>query len=76
MVRTVEAVFENGLLRPLRQLALSEGEKISIILIGPEGAKTAAMRDAMNDPLFLADLRERANVFIQMKRSCRVAHPL
>jgi predicted DNA-binding antitoxin AbrB/MazE fold protein len=39
MVRTVEAVFENGLLRPLRQLALSEGEKISIILIGPEGGK-------------------------------------
>jgi len=58
MATAIEVVFENGLLRPLQQLALNEGQRISILLIEPEEARLAAMREAMNDPLFLADLQE------------------
>jgi predicted DNA-binding antitoxin AbrB/MazE fold protein len=52
MSTAIEAVYEKGLLRPLRQLDLVEGEKVSMILIESEDAKLAEMREAMNDPLF------------------------
>lgn len=63
MSTAIEAVYEKGLLRPLRQLDLAEGEKISLVLVESEDAKLAEMREAMNDPLFLADLREIAEDF-------------
>ncbi|MEP7342802.1 MAG: antitoxin family protein [Acidobacteriota bacterium] len=63
MSTAIEAVYENGLLRPLRQLGLAEGEKISLVLVESENAKLAEMREAMNDPLFLADLQEIAEDF-------------
>ncbi len=63
MNTTIEAVYENGILRPLRQLNLIEGEKVSVVLVEPAETKLAAMREAMSDPLFLADLREVAEDF-------------
>lgn len=63
MNTAVEAVYEKGLLRPLRQLNLTEGEMVSVILVEPADAKLAEMREAMNDPLFLADLQEIADDF-------------
>ncbi|MDX2043464.1 MAG: antitoxin family protein [Acidobacteriota bacterium] len=63
MNTAIEAVYEKGLLRPLRQLNLVEGEKVSVVLIEPVETKLDAMREAMNDPLFLADLREVAEDF-------------
>ena len=63
MSTAIEAVYEKGLLRPLRQLDLAEGEKISVILVESADAKLAEMREAMNDPLFLADLQEIAEDF-------------
>jgi len=56
MSTAIEAVYEKGLLRPLQRLELTEGEKVSVILIQPGNAKLAEMREAMNDPFFLADL--------------------
>lgn len=63
MTTSIEAVYEQGVLRPLRPLDLAEGVKIVIVLIEPIEAKLAAMRAAMSDPLFLADLQEVAEDF-------------
>lgn len=86
MTTQLEAIYEQGVLRPLRPLDLDEGVKVEIILVSPQkakrtpyeilsaiaemslevepsSAKLAAMRDAMNDPLFLADLEEIAEDF-------------
>lgn len=58
MSTSIEAVYEQGVLRPLRPLSLPEGAKVEIILAEPMEAKLAAMREAVSDPLFLADLQE------------------
>jgi predicted DNA-binding antitoxin AbrB/MazE fold protein len=85
MTTQLEAIYEQGVLRPLQPLDLAEGVKVEIILVSPlktrapheilsaiaamplevepPSAKLAAMRDAMNDPLFLADLEEVAEDF-------------
>ena len=63
MTNAIEAVYEQGLLRPLQPLTLNEGEKTALILVEPMELKLAAMRAAMSDPVFLADLREVAEDF-------------
>lgn len=63
MTTTIEVIYERGLLRPLQPLALAEGAKVEITLRTPDTDKLAAMREAMNDPLFLADLQEVAGDF-------------
>ncbi|MGH9840271.1 MAG: antitoxin family protein [Blastocatellia bacterium] len=63
MTGTIEAVYEQGILRPLQPLALAEGMKVDLILLESESAKIAVMREAMIDPLFLADLKEIADDF-------------
>ncbi|MGH9831664.1 MAG: antitoxin family protein [Blastocatellia bacterium] len=85
MTTQLEAIYEQGVLRPLQPLDLAEGVKVEIILVSPlkkrtpyeilsaiatlplevepPSAKLAAMHDAMNDPLFLADLEEIAEDF-------------
>ena len=60
MTTTVEVIYEHGLLRPLQPLTLTEGTKAKVTLRTPDADKLAAMREAMSDPLFLADLRELA----------------
>ena len=50
-------------MRPLWPLDLAEGTRIAVLLIEPITAKLEAMREAMNDPLFLADLEEVAEEF-------------
>jgi len=60
---SIEAVYEQGVLRPLLPLGLAEGTRVEIILIEPLEAKLAVMREAMSDPLFLADLEEVAEDF-------------
>jgi hypothetical protein len=42
---------------------LAEGTKIAVLLVEPITAKLEAMREAMNYPLFLADLEEVAEDF-------------
>ena len=63
MSTSIEAVYELGVLRPLIPLGLAEGTRVEIILIEPLEAKLAVMREAMIDPLFLADLEEVAEDF-------------
>ena len=63
MTTTIEVIYERGLLRPLQPLALAEGAKAEFTLRAPDTDKLAVMREAMNDPLFLADLREVAEDF-------------
>jgi predicted DNA-binding antitoxin AbrB/MazE fold protein len=63
MSASIEAVYEQGVLRPLIPLGLAEGTRVEIILIEPLEAKLAVMREAINDPLFLADLEEVAEDF-------------
>lgn len=63
MATSIEAVYERGVLRPLRPLGLAEGTKVAIVLVEPIAAKLSAVREAMSDPLFLADLQEVADDF-------------
>jgi predicted DNA-binding antitoxin AbrB/MazE fold protein len=56
MSTSIEAVFEQGVLRPLKPLGLPEGTRIAIVLLEPMAAKLTTMREAMSDPLFIADL--------------------
>ncbi len=63
MSLAVEAIYERGVLRLLHTLKLAEGEKVSIIVLEPVAAKLAKMREAMSDPMFLADLQEVAEDF-------------
>lgn len=63
MTISVEAIYERGVLRPLWPLDLAEGTKIAVLLVEPITAKLEAMREAMNDPLFLTDLEEVAEDF-------------
>jgi len=63
MTISVEAIYEQGVLRPLWPLDLAEGTKIAVLLVEPIETKLAAMREAINDPLFLADLQEVAEDF-------------
>lgn len=63
MTTSIDAVYEQGVLRPLEPLALPEGTKVAIVVLDTDAAKLAVVREAMSDPLFLADLREVAEVF-------------
>lgn len=58
MTTSIEAVYEQGVLRPLEPLGLPEGTKVEILVLEPTTAKLTAMREAMSDPLFISDLRE------------------
>ena len=57
-------------MRPLRALDLAEGTKIAILMIEPITRKLEAMREAMNDPLFLADLEDVAEDFKHVNPVC------
>ena len=63
MTTSIEAVYEQGVLRPLKPLGLAEGTRVDIILVEPNALKLTAVREAMSDPLFLADLQEVAEDF-------------
>lgn len=63
MTISVEAIYEGGVLRPLWPLDLAKGTKIAVLLVEPIAAKLEVMREAMSDPLFLADLDEVAEDF-------------
>lgn len=63
MNTSIEAVYEQGVLRPLEPLALPEGTKVAIVVLKTDAAKLAVVREAMSDPLFLADLQEVAEDF-------------
>lgn len=63
MSTSIEAVYEHGVLRPLKPLSLREGTKVSILVLEPMTAKLAAVREAITDPLFIADLHEIAEDF-------------
>lgn len=70
MTISVEAIYEGGVLRLLWSLDLAEGTKIAVLLVEPIAAKLEAMREAMNDPLFLADLGEVAEDFKHVNPVC------
>lgn len=63
MTTSIEAVYEQGVLRPLEPLGLPEGTKVAILVLEPTTAKLTAMREAMSDPLFISDLQEVAEDF-------------
>lgn len=63
MTISVEAIYEGGVLRPLWPLDLADGAKIAVFLVEQITAKLEVMREAMSDPLFLADLEEVAEDF-------------
>jgi predicted DNA-binding antitoxin AbrB/MazE fold protein len=63
MTTSIEAIYEQGVLRPLEPLALPEGTKVAILVLEPTTAKLAAVREAMSDPLFISDLLEVAEDF-------------
>ena len=50
MTMLVEAIYEEGVLRPLWPLDLAEGTKIAVLLVEPHRMKLEIMREAMNDP--------------------------
>ena len=58
MKETIEAIYENGLIRPLRKLALSEGRKIRVTLDTKEEDNDSDGEAEINAPISkrLADL--------------------
>ncbi|MDQ3919309.1 MAG: antitoxin family protein [Acidobacteriota bacterium] len=68
MSKQIPAIYEGGVIRPLEPPELAEGEELDVVLLprrreGDEDGKLAAMREAANDELFLADLRETMEDF-------------
>ena len=41
MKETIDAIYENGLIRPLRKLSISEGRKIRVTLDTPDEGQAA-----------------------------------
>jgi len=39
MIQQVEAVYENGVLRPLAPIALSESQRVRITIVGPDASQ-------------------------------------
>ena len=50
MIQQVEAIYENGVLRPLAPIALNESERVRITIVGPDA----------NQDLLDTELLERA----------------
>lgn len=68
MSKQIPAIYEGGVIRPLEPPGLAEGEELDVVLLprrrgGDAEAKLAAMSEAANDELFLADLRETMEDF-------------
>ena len=63
MSTSIEAVYEQGVLRPTKPLDLREGTRVSLLVLEPTTAKLSVVREAMSDPLFIADLEEVAEDF-------------
>ena len=67
MSKQIAAIYEGGVLRPLEPPELAEGEELDVILLPrhkqEQADKFAAMQAAMNNELFLADLRETLEDF-------------
>lgn len=74
MSKQISAVYEGGVIRPLEPTGLTEGEELEVVILPRTGetledsvadsvAKVAAVRAAMSDELFLADLREASEDF-------------
>ena len=47
MIQQVEAVYENGVLRPLAPVALSESQRVRITIIGPDAGHDLLDRDLL-----------------------------
>ncbi len=45
MIQQVEAVYENGVLRPLAPIALSESQRVRITIVGPDTGQELLDRD-------------------------------
>jgi predicted DNA-binding antitoxin AbrB/MazE fold protein len=45
MIQQVEAVYENGVLRPLAPIALSESQRVRITIVGPDADHNLLDRD-------------------------------
>ncbi|HMP04841.1 MAG TPA: antitoxin family protein [Lacipirellulaceae bacterium] len=63
MVQSVDAIYEGGVLRPLSDLALSEKQRVRLLVESAEepAAKSAAQRDPLSDlrcDMGIADLAE------------------
>jgi predicted DNA-binding antitoxin AbrB/MazE fold protein len=67
MSKQIQAIYEGGVIRPLEPVALDEGEELDVVLLPrhkqQHDAKFTAMQEAMNDELFLTDLRETMEDF-------------
>jgi predicted DNA-binding antitoxin AbrB/MazE fold protein len=50
MIQQVEAIYENGVLRPLAPVALNESQRVKITIVGPDASQS----------LFDTELLERA----------------
>jgi predicted DNA-binding antitoxin AbrB/MazE fold protein len=42
MAQTIEAVFENGVLKPLQPIALEEGQRVRLFISQPQEPETTA----------------------------------
>lgn len=47
MVTTIEAVYEGGVLRPLKPLALGEGSRVAVVIID-ESERGASLEESLD----------------------------
>lgn len=68
MSKQIPAIYEGGVIRPLESPELAEGEELDVVLLprrreSKPDPRLAVMQEAVNDGLFLADLREAMEDF-------------
>ena len=48
MSHTIPAIFENGVIRPLEEIELTNGDEVEVILLKKDGATPARAREILS----------------------------
>ncbi|MDQ3130687.1 MAG: DUF104 domain-containing protein [Acidobacteriota bacterium] len=63
-MNTVEAIYENGVFRPLQKVNFQEGEKVEIIIKLPEEKDSAEMIPDLAIDLEISDLATNVDYYL------------
>lgn len=63
-MNTVEAIYENGVFRPIQKVNFEEGEKVEIIIKLPEEKDSAEMIPGLAIDLEISDLATNVDYYL------------